>query len=142
MQIYAQAQADYGADVSRKSTTGLILFLGESAVHVIWKSQLQRIVTMSTAEAEYLALSSAVKQAFWFKKLLVVFGLKGPIPILSDNQAAIQIYIFIWLENEWQWAMLAWNMSHRGSKWPMLRPSHFPSCCLELIEHLWKWLLE
>jgi hypothetical protein len=85
----AYSDADYGADVSRKLTTGLILFLGESPL--VWKSQFQRIVTMSTAEAEYLVLSAAVNRALWLKTLLVVFRLKGSIPMLLDNQAATQI---------------------------------------------------
>ena len=43
-----------------KSTAGYIFILAEAAVS--WKTKRQRIVAQSTMEAEYVALSEAVKE--------------------------------------------------------------------------------
>ena len=39
-----------------------------------WKSSLQSVVALSTTEAEYIALTKAVKKALWLKGLVSRLG--------------------------------------------------------------------
>ena len=54
-------------------------------------SKKQATIVLSTAEAEYLALSAATKEAIWLPRLLTDIGelLKDPIVVNEDNQGAI-----------------------------------------------------
>jgi len=64
--------------------------LGESPIS--WKSQLQKIVTLSTAEAEYVSLIECVKQGMWFRNLFKVMINKDiKIKIMVDNKVCIAI---------------------------------------------------
>ena len=51
----------------------------------------QEYVALSTAEAEYVALTSAAQQSIWLRKLIAELGSprKGPTTIFEDNQSAI-----------------------------------------------------
>ncbi|XP_046841894.1 secreted RxLR effector protein 161-like [Xenia sp. Carnegie-2017] len=56
------SDADWGGDINdRKSTSGYIFIMNGAAVS--WKSKKQSCVALSTAEAEYIALRSAVQEA-------------------------------------------------------------------------------
>uniref|UniRef100_A0A3Q7IJQ7 Reverse transcriptase Ty1/copia-type domain-containing protein n=1 Tax=Solanum lycopersicum TaxID=4081 RepID=A0A3Q7IJQ7_SOLLC len=60
------SDSDYAGDVdTRKSMTGYVFTLGGSVVS--WKATLQPIVTLSTTEAEYMALTEAAKEGIWLK---------------------------------------------------------------------------
>lgn len=62
-----------------------------SGVPISWFSKKQPIVTLSTAEAEYVALSTATQEAVWIRKLLSDFGVSQSqaTTIMEDNQGAI-----------------------------------------------------
>ncbi|KAK9750353.1 hypothetical protein RND81_02G190400 [Saponaria officinalis] len=81
--------SDYAADVdSRRSVTGYVFTLGGSVVS--WKSTLQSSVTLSTTEAEYMALTAAAKEAIWLKGLVSKLGLHQEIASLyCDSLSAI-----------------------------------------------------
>jgi hypothetical protein len=72
----------------RKSTTGIIFFLGQKAV--AWQSQKQRVVALSSCEAEYIAGAGAACQAVWLARLLKdITGDDPQTPQLKmDNMAA------------------------------------------------------
>jgi len=60
---------DLGGDLDgRKSTTGYIFTLGGTNISL--KSKLQGRVSLSTTEAEYVAILEATKEMIWLKKLL------------------------------------------------------------------------
>jgi hypothetical protein len=47
-------------------------------------------VTVSTAEAEYVAAATAVCEELWLRQLLTALDIEAPtLPLLSDSQAAI-----------------------------------------------------
>ena len=56
-----------------------------------WKSQKQRCVALSTAEAEYIAMSAATQEAIWLKQLIAEISSsdQSPVLIYEDNQSAI-----------------------------------------------------
>lgn len=89
--LKAYADADWGScPDSRRSTTGICVFLGDSLVS--WKSQRQHVVSRSPAEAEYRALASIASEVTWLNHLLVDFEINiGPTLLFCDNQAAIHI---------------------------------------------------
>ena len=55
------------------------------------KSQKQSCVALSTAEAEYIALSNAAQESVWLRQLTSELGsiTKTPTTIFEDNQSAI-----------------------------------------------------
>jgi hypothetical protein len=80
-----------GCPGSRKSTTGWIFTLAGSPVS--WKSKKQSIVTTSTCEAEYIALTSGTKECMWLRDLMDEFSVASefPTPMFCDNEAAVRI---------------------------------------------------
>lgn len=60
---------------------------------VLWSSKHQELVTLSTTEAEYVALTHASKEAIWLHSFIhkLLGTPEHPIPLLSDNQSAIAL---------------------------------------------------
>lgn len=60
-----------------------------------WCSRLQPSVSLSTAEAEYMALAAAGRFAVWYKMLVGDLGIQEcytlPANIFSDNKSCIRI---------------------------------------------------
>ena len=86
------SDSDHAGDVdSRKSTSGIIFFLGDGAVS--WQSVKQRIVANSSCEAEYIAAATAACQAIWLARVLAdMRGSEVKKPILMvDNKSTISI---------------------------------------------------
>ena len=69
----------------------MLFWLGSAVVS--WFSQKQRLVALSSVEAEYMAASLASCEAIWLGKML--FGLFGqplrPSVIYCDNQSCIKL---------------------------------------------------
>jgi len=88
-EVVGFSDADYGGDSdTRKSTTGYVFMLNGGAVS--WSSKLQPTVAHSTMEAEYMAASSATKEALWLRKLMSDFGEQSSGLLLHcDNQASL-----------------------------------------------------
>ena len=78
-------------EIDRKSTSGYVLTLGGAPIS--WKSKKQSCAALSTAEAEYVSLSSASQEAVWLKRMLQDFGVtqSKSVIMLSDSQSAIAI---------------------------------------------------
>ncbi|KAE8185744.1 hypothetical protein CF328_g7447, partial [Tilletia controversa] len=57
---------------------------------VTWRSKLQDTVSISSTEAEYIALSEATREAIWAVQLLDELRLrvKGPVDMYTDNTGA------------------------------------------------------
>nr|GEX20302.1 retrovirus-related Pol polyprotein from transposon TNT 1-94 [Tanacetum cinerariifolium] len=75
---------------TRKNTSGGIQFLGDKLVS--WMSKKQNYTTMSSAEAEYMALSVSCAQVMWMRTQLQEYGFNyNKIPLYCDSQSAIAI---------------------------------------------------
>ncbi|GJR22792.1 hypothetical protein Tco_0971319 [Tanacetum coccineum] len=83
--------ADHAGCVdTRKSTSGGIQFLGDKLVS--WMSKKQDCTAMSSAEAEYVALSASCAQVMWMRTQLQDYGFNyNKIPLYCDSQSAIAI---------------------------------------------------
>ncbi|KAG7552293.1 Integrase catalytic core [Arabidopsis thaliana x Arabidopsis arenosa] len=91
-EIVGYCDADYAGDKNdRRSTTGYCTFIGGNLV--TWRSKKQKVVSLSSAEAEYRAMRKLTTELMWLKALLKDFGIDTPQPITMhcDNQAAIHI---------------------------------------------------
>ncbi|KAL5764004.1 hypothetical protein ACOSQ2_016598 [Xanthoceras sorbifolium] len=86
---YVDADLAGNVDI-RKSTTGYVYTLGGTAVS--WVSQLQKIVALSTTEAEYVAVTEASKEMVWLQSFLEELGKKQEDNVLyCDSQSAIHL---------------------------------------------------
>ena len=84
--------ADGGTQEDRRAISGYCFLVDGGAVS--WTAKKQELVTLSTAEAEYVAATHAAKKAKWLHKLLgELFPqiLHFPTTIYCDNQAAIKL---------------------------------------------------
>ncbi|KAJ9552836.1 hypothetical protein OSB04_016881 [Centaurea solstitialis] len=90
-ELIAYTDSDHaGCKLNRKSTSGACQFLGDKLVS--WSSRKQNCVSLSTAEAEYVAASCCCSQVLWMKTQLADFGYTMQrIPIYCDSKSAIQI---------------------------------------------------
>ena len=74
----------------RKSTTGGCFYV--EANLVTWMSKKQNSVSLSTAEAEYIAAGSCCSQLLWMKKVLTDYGIsQDTMVVYCDNSNAIDI---------------------------------------------------
>lgn len=84
------SDADWAGDrEDRRSTSGYLFLMAGGPVS--WKSRKQGTVALSTAEAEYIALSSAAQETVWLRRLVSELGNKPekPTVLMEDNQSAI-----------------------------------------------------
>lgn len=73
-----------------KSTSDGCFYLGNNLVP--WMSKKQNSISLSTAEAEYIAAASCCAQLLWMKKLLHDYGITQDIMcVFCDNASAINL---------------------------------------------------
>ena len=77
--------------MDRRSTTGYCTFIGGNLV--TWKNKKQKVVSCSSAEAEYRSMRKLTSELVWIKGLLRGFDIETTslITMHCDNQAAIHI---------------------------------------------------
>ena len=74
----------------RKSTLGSCFYLRNNLVS--WMSKKQNSVSLSIAEAEYIAAGSCCTQLLWMKKLLHDYGIpQDTMCVFCDNTSAINL---------------------------------------------------
>jgi hypothetical protein len=90
-ELVGYTDSDWAGDkVDRKSTSGACQFLGRSLVS--WSSKKQNCVSLSTAEAEYVAATSCCAQLLWMRQTMEDYGIHfDKVPLLCDNESAIKI---------------------------------------------------
>jgi transposase InsO family protein len=89
--LHGYCDSDHAADVDTRRSTTAYTFILHGGV-VSWGSLTQKTVAASTVEAEFMAISAAVKEALWMQKLLRCLGQEVmPLQIYSDSQGAIAL---------------------------------------------------
>nr|GFA44820.1 retrovirus-related Pol polyprotein from transposon TNT 1-94 [Tanacetum cinerariifolium] len=89
--LTAFADADHaGCQDTRRSTSDSVQFLGERLIS--WSSERQKSATISSTEAEYIALSGCCAQILWMRSKRTDYGLGfNKNPMYCDNKSAIAL---------------------------------------------------
>ncbi|PWA94422.1 Retrovirus-related Pol polyprotein from transposon TNT 1-94 [Artemisia annua] len=89
--VEGYCDSDYVGDLDkRRPTTGYVFTLAKAPVS--WKSTLQSNTALSTVEAEYMAMTEAVKEGICLQELLGELGIKQKfITMHSDSQSVIHL---------------------------------------------------
>ncbi|KXJ62454.1 hypothetical protein RP20_CCG009057 [Aedes albopictus] len=83
--------ADWAGDAKdRKSTSGYLLQLNGGSI--FWSSKKQTCVSLSSTEAEYIALAVCCQEVQWILRILEDFSVPVNLPItmFEDNQSCIK----------------------------------------------------
>jgi hypothetical protein len=81
--------ADWGGDLSdRKSTTGYVLRVCGGVV--TWQSKKQSTVALSTAEAEYMAISRLLQEVVWMHQLLEEIGVRHRVGVGVESMEVLE----------------------------------------------------
>lgn len=91
VKITGFCDADFAGDPEdRRSTTGFVFLVSGGAV--TWNTKKQPTIALSTTEAEYMALTTAVQETMWLNNLQkeIVPGAEKII-LHVDNQSALQL---------------------------------------------------
>ncbi|KAK8951274.1 hypothetical protein KSP39_PZI003194 [Platanthera zijinensis] len=92
LNIEGYTDADWAGNLmDRKSTSGYFTFVGGNLV--TWRSKKQKVVALSSAEAEFRGMSRGLCELLWLRSLLTEVGFPpdSPMNLFCDNKAAIDI---------------------------------------------------
>ena len=89
--IIGYSDADWAGNADdRKRTSGGCFYVSNNLVS--WMSKKQNSISLSTAEAEYIAAGSCCTKLLWMQKLLHDYGIcQEHLTIYCDNTSAIKI---------------------------------------------------
>ncbi|KAI3725113.1 hypothetical protein L1987_64888 [Smallanthus sonchifolius] len=86
------SDSDYAVNLDdSKSTSGYVFHLGSGAIS--WQSKKQKVVALSSTEAEYIALSMPGCQAIWLRGIIeeLKFQIKHSLTLYCDNKSTISL---------------------------------------------------
>jgi len=92
LKVEGYTDADWAGNVfDRKSTSGYFTFVGGNLV--TWRSKKQKVVALSSAEAEFRGMAKGLCELLWIRRLLSEIGFtpKSRMNLYCDNKAAIAI---------------------------------------------------
>ncbi len=89
--VTGYVDSDYAGDLDkRRSTTGYVFIMAGGPVS--WRSTLQSTIALSSTEAEYMAVTEAVKEAIWLQGLVTDLGFEQQeVTVYCDSQSAIHL---------------------------------------------------
>ncbi|KAM1043999.1 hypothetical protein ACFX14_035108 [Malus domestica] len=90
--LRAYCDSDWaGCPMTQRTTTGYCIFFGSSLIS--WRSMRQKTVSLSSAEAEYRAMTGAYCELSWLRYLLRDLNLShlGAATLHCDNPAALHV---------------------------------------------------
>ena len=88
--VVAYCDSNFAGDKdSRNSVTGFCIYIGRCLIS--WKSRGQKSVTLSSTEAEYVAVSEVCAEIIFIKYILEFLDVKVeyPVTVMCDNVGAI-----------------------------------------------------
>lgn len=92
LRIDGYTDADWAGNVSdRKSTSGYFTFVGGNLV--TWRSKKQKVVALSSAEAEFRGMAKGLCELLWLRRLMTEIGFAPncEMNLFCDNKATIDI---------------------------------------------------
>jgi len=92
LNIEAYTDADWAGNLNdRRSTSDYFTLVGGNLV--TWRSKKQKVVALSSAEAEFRGIAKGITEVLWIKKLITEIGFPPQLPsqLKCDNKAAISI---------------------------------------------------
>jgi hypothetical protein len=88
--VNSYIDASYSVHMDKKSHTGYIITLGKGAIYS--KSSTQKLNTLSSTEAELVAVTEESYQVLWTKNFLSEQGyVMQPATMFQDNQSTIHL---------------------------------------------------
>ncbi|KAK2991229.1 hypothetical protein RJ640_018312 [Escallonia rubra] len=92
LNIDGYTDADWaGSATDRRSTSGYFTFVGGNLV--TWRSKKQKVVALSSAEAEFRGMARGLCELLWLRRLLdeIGYSTNPTMNLFCDNKAAIEI---------------------------------------------------
>ena len=89
--LVGYTDADRASQDHRQAISGYAFLIDSGAIS--WSSRKQELVTLSTAEAEYVAAMHTAKECIWLRRLIgeLFPALLSPTTLYCDNQAALKL---------------------------------------------------
>ena len=88
--LEAFSDSDYATDPSTRRSISSQIFLYNNGP-ITWSANQQKVVTLSSTEAEFLAAGEATKTALWMRQLLKEVGKEIVPTVQIDNISAIRL---------------------------------------------------
>ena len=91
LNVEEHSDADWAGSSDRKSTSRYFTFVGRNLV--AWRSKKQKVVALSSAEAEFRGILKGICELLWLISLLneIGYARNNEMNLYCDNRAAIQI---------------------------------------------------
>ena len=91
--LHGFCDSDWGSSSDRKSISGYCFFLNPVGPPISWRSSKQRIVALSSCEAEYVAITDAMKEGNYLRQLYadMTGSKRKTVQLHVDNQGAIAL---------------------------------------------------
>jgi Reverse transcriptase (RNA-dependent DNA polymerase) len=92
LRVEGYTDSDWAGDViDRKSTSGYFTFVGGNLM--TWRSKKQKVVALSSAEAEFRDIAKGLQELLWLRRVMGDLGFepKEAMNLFCDNKSAITI---------------------------------------------------